>query len=1253
MTKYIKNLEDKVSSILRESLVDDAAELVGIDRNDAEERIKGLSFANYLELGNAVDIDDEETAREILSTVAPIKEEALNEIFGLGNKEEKMAKYVAELMRNEGRHIAMIDIKYVSKGKGDKILSLLKSYLNNNPDGEYAPEVSWVVKEYEEDTEKMRDTEIKAFGAPLGETDNPYQTVTPPSQQMPSSTMSNTNQRMTAGRKDINNLSVGDNIEVIDMDDEPQAVKVKNPRSPGDTLVVQNKKGEEFIVKKQAVTGTPKMESIGNKNLQVGQDNDGKWYVFRLPSKLKMSKGFDTEDEALKKKRGIELNENQKLTEDIWDVIRDLTSKASKELFDYDYAFDTKGGWKMLTRFDGMRYRDPTRIVFNNNTAKESLQDYKKKKFNFRSEESKNKWLPIWKRLATTSPTEAIDMFWDWLRQHPKVKEANFRVKGEFGSDPYRDVLRLGPYLFINDDDNIQFGTKALLRNSPIWRAEKIGSSTTEALEEDVAREKVYPNSSRGAKEMLSDLSTWDTTEAKAIPDPEVEGVWLVKNIFGKDDPSQTGQAIVYLAGYRDPWGEIRKDNDFEDEEFFESISMENLNSMYEAALSEKGRTTRIKNKSKLGDKMKRAERFEKKKKLDVNEDIDSRQAMKDFVEISKAATGLTFGDKYNDKQKTGRRMRIYFRSSDWPDTTYRDTILFNEKVRNLDSQKAEKLITRGLEEKGYDVDYVMVETDPGHGGRGMSVAGFYIQARLRNNLADLENKVLTDSGREPIAKIEESTGNLSYNDEVRYWTESLKATLYAKNLWNKALEAANGSEEEVMNAIGEEAESIADMYYGSDEGIGTSDINHFVAGVFRFLGVDDVFGWKQRTTEGSTGHGRFYVEQAKSFPGIYHVIAPDETIYDTYEDEEKAKDVADGLNHGEGFVFEEYARLKNLAGITQTTQVNESSGHMYNRKNDWLADAEKQGFEVEEGGDGKLYAHSNGKEAGVWDPNYGGFGMGVFFNSIGIEEGQNAGKTEHSGAKKGKGAYYGRKKDAKSDSNKKRRSDDKAAVSESMKGEAGRNDPWREPSPKDKSKLAPPPKSWFQVLDALNDEELIALYKERHPDWKYMKPTSMQSGWPIKREIDRRGLIVEGADLATHVNVEHRDPEGKFIIVHAPPAGYWAVGKGSYQHDIDRTSFDNFDDALDHAHNCLASIDESINEIRRLAGLKETASAGATGAGAVATAPAAVGGSDPISRRIPGTQSIYGQATTKPKRKKRKKAKEDADVGIGRSRKE
>lgn len=47
------------------------------------------------------------------------------------------------------------------------------------------------------------------------------------------------------------------------------------------------------------------------------------------------------------------------------------------------------------------------------------------------------------------------------------------------------------------------------------------------------------------------------------------------------------------------------------------------------------------------------------------------------------------------------------------------------------------------------------------------------------------------------------------------------------------------------------------------------------------------------------------------------------------------------------------------------------------------------------------------------------------------LDEAYQGGKTEHSGAKKGKGAFYGRKKEAKRDSNKNRRRADKDAVSE------------------------------------------------------------------------------------------------------------------------------------------------------------------------------------------------------------------------------
>lgn len=46
------------------------------------------------------------------------------------------------------------------------------------------------------------------------------------------------------------------------------------------------------------------------------------------------------------------------------------------------------------------------------------------------------------------------------------------------------------------------------------------------------------------------------------------------------------------------------------------------------------------------------------------------------------------------------------------------------------------------------------------------------------------------------------------------------------------------------------------------------------------------------------------------------------------------------------------------------------------------------------------------------------------------------ANKTEHSGAKKGSGAYWGRKQRAKEESNKKRRTDDLQQTKDSMSDE-------------------------------------------------------------------------------------------------------------------------------------------------------------------------------------------------------------------------
>ena len=75
MTKFIKNLTEQTQSVLQESLVDDAAKLTGIDSEIIDDAVKGLSFANYLELGNAIDIDDVDTTKEILNVTDQVATE--------------------------------------------------------------------------------------------------------------------------------------------------------------------------------------------------------------------------------------------------------------------------------------------------------------------------------------------------------------------------------------------------------------------------------------------------------------------------------------------------------------------------------------------------------------------------------------------------------------------------------------------------------------------------------------------------------------------------------------------------------------------------------------------------------------------------------------------------------------------------------------------------------------------------------------------------------------------------------------------------------------------------------------------------------------------------------------------------------------------------------------------------------------------------------------------------------------------------
>lgn len=75
--------------------------------------------------------------------------------------------------------------------------------------------------------------------------------------------------------------------------------------------------------------------------------------------------------------------------------------------------------------------------------------------------------------------------------------------------------------------------------------------------------DKKYPDSKEGAVQMLRDDTRLKLSDKpRGRSDPYVEGVWLISLDPTENDGNDC--VIVYLAGYRDPFGRIRERNDFE-----------------------------------------------------------------------------------------------------------------------------------------------------------------------------------------------------------------------------------------------------------------------------------------------------------------------------------------------------------------------------------------------------------------------------------------------------------------------------------------------------------------------------------------------------------------------------------------------------------------------------------------------------------------------------------------------------------------
>lgn len=69
---------------------------------------------------------------------------------------------------------------------------------------------------------------------------------------------------------------------------------------------------------------------------------------------------------------------------------------------------------------------------------------------------------------------------------------------------------------------------------------------------------------------------------------------------------------------------------------------------------------------------------------------------------------------------------------------------------------------------------------------------------------------------------------------------------------------------------------------------------------------------------------------------------------------------------------------------------------------------------------------------------------------------------------------------------------------------------------------------------------------------------------------------LMEAAEQLNEEFVEYRDPDGEFQVIYSFPRGYIAVGKNDAKQDISGESFDNLDDAIEHAEICLSIGDDN-----------------------------------------------------------------------------
>lgn len=126
----------------------------------------------------------------------------------------------------------------------------------------------------------------------------------------------------------------------------------------------------------------------------------------------------------------INLVEGKKLR--IYDMLRWITDEYNTEMNPKDRAGYKGPGFRVWTRMDGIRHRDPAFIYFGYNIG--------------------------------------ADPFWEWLTARPGVRPAG-TVSGEWGSSSFDEAVRYKGYIWVNRGNTVDVMSTSRVRNPrSVWR---------------------------------------------------------------------------------------------------------------------------------------------------------------------------------------------------------------------------------------------------------------------------------------------------------------------------------------------------------------------------------------------------------------------------------------------------------------------------------------------------------------------------------------------------------------------------------------------------------------------------------------------------------------------------------------------------------------------------------------------------------------------------------------------------------------